>query len=81
MGDNAFGGADRAIDYSHLPRVTFTSPALGAIGLTEEQALAAGIPCDCRVLPLAHVPRALVDRDTRGFVKVVADAATGRVLG
>lgn len=79
--DNAFAGADRSVDYAHLPRVTFTSPAVGAAGMTEEQVLAAGIRCDCRVLPLTYVPRALVNRDTRGFIKVVADADTGRILG
>lgn len=79
--DNAFAGADRSVDYTHLPRVTFTSPAVGAVGMTEEQVLAAGIRCDCRVLPLDYVPRALVNRDTRGFIKLVADADTGRILG
>jgi len=79
--DNAFTGANRSVDYNYLPRVTFTSPALGAVGMTDEQAVAAGIRCDCRVLPLHYVPRALVNRDTRGFVKVVADADTGRILG
>lgn len=79
--DNAFSGADRSVDYAHLPRVTFTSPALGSAGMTEEQVLAAGIRCDCRVLPLRYVPRAVVNRDTRGFIKLVADADTGRILG
>lgn len=79
--DNALTGADRSVDYTHLPRVTFTSPALGAVGLTDEQAVAAGIRCDCRVLPLDYVARALVNRDTHGFIKVVADADTGRILG
>ncbi|WP_174813276.1 mercury(II) reductase [Mycobacterium botniense] len=79
--DNAFTGANRSVDYTHLPRVTFTSPALGAVGMTDEAAAAAGIRCDCRVLPLHHVTRAVVNRDTRGFVKVVADADTGRILG
>jgi len=79
--DNAFTGAHREVDYRHLPRVTFTSPALGSVGMTEEEAEAVGIPCDCRVLPLEHVPRALVNRDTRGFIKVVADARTGQILG
>jgi len=51
--DNAFTGAARQIDYRYLPRVTFTDPALAAVGLTEQQAVVAGIPCDCRVLPLA----------------------------
>jgi mercuric reductase len=81
VADNAFAGADRQVDYRHLPRVTFTSPAVGAVGMTEADVLAAGIRCDCRVLPLAYVPRAIVNRDTRGFVKVVADADTGQFLG
>ncbi len=79
--DNAFTGADRVLDYTDLPRVTFTTPNIAAVGLTEEQASQAGIRCDCRVLPLQYVPRALVNRDTRGFVKIVADADTGLILG
>lgn len=79
--DNAFAGADRSVDYAHLPRVTFTSPRLGSVGMTEAEAVAAGHRCDCRVLPLQYVPRALVNRDTRGFFKIVADADTGRILG
>ena len=54
--DNAFAGGHRLVDCARLPRVTFTSPAVGAVGMTEEQVLAAGIRCDCRVLPLAYVP-------------------------
>jgi mercuric reductase len=79
--DNAFGGAGRTVDYSHLPRVTFTTPNLAAVGLTDAQVTAAGIECTCRVLPLEYVPRAIVNRDTRGVVKVVAEVGTGRVVG
>ncbi|MEV8027542.1 MULTISPECIES: mercury(II) reductase [Cellulosimicrobium] len=79
--ETAFAGAGREVDYRHLPRVVFTSPAVGAVGMTEREVVAAGIPCDCRVLPLEYVPRALVNRDTRGFVKVVAHAHTGQILG
>ena len=79
--DNAFTGADRVLDYTHLPRVTFTTPSIAAVGLTDGQASRAGIRCDCRVLPLQYVPRALVNRDTRGFVKIVADADTGVIVG
>lgn len=79
--ENAFAHAGRTLDYRHLPRVTFTSPAIAAAGLTEAQAVEAGYGCDCRVLPLEHVPRALVNRDTHGLVKLVADADTGRLLG
>lgn len=78
--DNAFTGAWRNVDYRHLPRVAFTSPALAAVGMTDAEATRQGIRCDCRVLPLSGVPRAVVNRDTRGFIKLVADA-DGRILG
>lgn len=61
--------------------VTFTSPAIASVGLTDAQAVTAGYHCDCRTLPLEYAPRAIVNRDTRGIVKVIADADTGRVLG
>lgn len=79
--DNAFAGAGRQVDYAHLPRVTFTSPNIAAVGLTDTQAAEAGIDCTCRVLPLAYVPRAIVNRDTRGLVKIVAEQGSGRVRG
>ncbi len=77
---NALGGTDR-VDYTGLPQVTFTRPQLASAGLTETEALDQGYSCDCRVLDLSDVPRALANRDTRGAVKLVADAETGRVLG
>ncbi|EGX54843.1 mercuric reductase [Streptomyces zinciresistens K42] len=81
VADNAFAGANRTLDYAALPRVTFTSPAIAAVGMTDAQVAEAGIRCDCRTLPLQYVPRALANRDTRGLVKLVADADTRRVLG
>ena len=81
VADNALDQAGRTLDYRHLPRVIFTSPQLAAVGLTDAQAAGQGIACACRVLPLERVPRALVDRDTRGLVKIVAERASGRVLG
>ncbi len=81
VADNALDGAARTLDYRHLPRVTFTSPQLAAVGLTDAQVAQEGIACTCRVLPLTQVPRALVDRDTRGLVKLVAERTSGRVLG
>lgn len=81
VADNALTGAGLEVDYRHLPRVVFTSPALAAVGMTERQASAAGIRYDSRVLSLAHVPRAIVNRDTRGFIKMVTDADTGRIIG
>ncbi len=81
IADNALDDADRTLDYTHLPRVTFTTPAIASVGVTDTQAVEAGISCECRVLPLEYVPRALVNRDTRGLVKIVAETGSGRILG
>lgn len=86
VADNAFdgavdSGAGRTLDYHHLPRVTFTSPAIAAVGLTDAQAVEAGYSCESRVLALEYVPRALVNRDTRGLIKLVAEQGSGRLLG
>jgi len=78
---NALLGADLRVDFRALPRVIFTAPTVAAVGLTDEQVAAQGIGCECRVLPMSAVPRALVNRDSRGFVKIVAEARTGRILG
>jgi mercuric reductase len=78
---NALEGAGRTVDYTALPKVTFTSPAIASAGLTEAELIRQGVACDCRVLPLSAVPRAIVARDTRGVVKLVAEARTGRVRG
>lgn len=69
------------VDYTGLPAVVFTRPQLASAGLTEDEALARGYVCDCRVLGLSDLPRALVQHDTRGAVKLVVDATTGKVLG
>ncbi len=74
-------GDPSTVDYRGLPAVTFTAPQIASAGLTEEQALQAGHPCDCRVLGAQDIPRALANRDTRGALKLVIDAQTGKVLG
>ena len=78
---NALENAGLEIDLHSLPRVIFTAPTFAASGLTDQQANQQGIECECRVLPMSAVPRALVNRDTRGFVKIVADRSTGRIVG
>lgn len=79
--ENALSQAGRSVDYRYLPRVTFTSPAMASVGLTHAQAVQHGYQADSRVLALEHVPRAVVNRDTRGMVKLVADSVSGRLLG
>jgi mercuric reductase len=78
---NAFDDAGLRIDYSALPRITFTSPTIASAGLTEAEALAQGIECGCRVLALENVSRAIVSRNTGGLVKLVAERDSGRVVG
>ena len=74
-------GGDAALDLSALPAVIFTDPQVATVGLSEEQAHAADIETDSRVLELENVPRALANFETRGFVKLVAEAGSGRILG
>jgi mercuric reductase len=73
-------GAER-YDNAAMPWVVFTDPQVAGVGLTEAQALAAGHAVKTSVLALDNVPRALAARDTRGMIKLVADAATDRLLG
>ena len=81
VADNALEGAERTLDYTALPKVTFTSPAIASVGMTDAQLAEAGIACQCRTLPLQYVPRALANRDTRGLVKLIAERGTGKLLG
>ncbi len=79
--DNAFSGSAHSVDYTSLPRITFTNPTIASAGLTEAEAQALGLLTDSRVLELSAVPRAIVSRATRGLVKLVAEQGTGRILG
>ncbi|MCL1601411.1 MAG: FAD-dependent oxidoreductase [Actinomycetia bacterium] len=79
--ENALRGAGRTLDLRTMPRVTFTTPSIASVGLTEDAARKAGHPVITSVLPLDAVPRALVNRDTVGTVKLVADESSGELLG
>src|SRR3989441_10369864 len=79
--ENSLTGNERRYDLSALPKVTFTDPAVSSVGLTENEARAQGIEPLVSKLPLEYVSRALAARDTRGFVKLVADAGTKKIIG
>ena len=79
--DNAIGGLNKKIDLSVVPAVTFTNPTVATVGLTEEQAKEKGYDVKTSVLPLDAVPRAIVNRETAGVFKLVANAETLKVLG
>jgi mercuric reductase len=79
---NALNGNElRAFDGRVVPRAIFTDPPIGMVGMTEAEAIAAGHRCWCTTLPMEIVPRAGAIRDTRGLIKMVADADANEVLG
>jgi mercuric reductase len=79
--ENALTDAGRVYDTSYIPRIAFTDPQIASAGLTEAEARAQGYEVKVSTLPLAHVPRALAARDTRGLIKLVADEASDLLLG
>jgi mercuric reductase len=78
---NALNGDVHRYDATSMPMVTFTDPQVASVGLTEAAARAAGCDVKTSVLPLDQLPRALVARDGRGLIKLVADRTTDRLLG
>ncbi len=79
--ENALLGAAGRVDLTGLPRVIFTSPQVASAGLTESQARDAGFEVKTSAITPSAVPRALVNRDGHGVIKLVADATTDRLLG
>jgi dihydrolipoamide dehydrogenase len=69
------------IDYATIPWIIYTSPEIAWVGKSEQQAKADGIEVKTGQFPFSINGRALGTGDTTGFVKIVADAATDRVLG
>lgn len=74
-------GGEAALDLTAMPAVVFTDPQVAMVGYSEAEAQHGGIETDSRLLALDNVPRALANFDTRGFIKLVAEAGTGRLLG
>ena len=79
--ENALNGDTRRYDVAAMPSVVFTDPQAASVGVTESEARKRGLEIRTSTLPLIHVPRALAAHDTRGLIKLVADAGTGRLLG
>jgi dihydrolipoamide dehydrogenase len=69
------------IDYDCIPWIIYTSPEVAWVGMTEQKARADGIAVRTGQFPFSINGRALGTGQSQGFVKIVADAATDRVLG
>ncbi len=68
-------------DWVTVPGIIFTDPEIATVGLTEEQAKAQGHTFKVGKFPFAALGRAVCIGETDGFVKVVTDTASGRILG
>ncbi|MBI1283308.1 MAG: mercury(II) reductase [Thiobacillus sp.] len=74
-------GGESALDLTAMPAVVFTDPQVATVGVTEAEAKRNGLDTESRTLTLDNVPRALANFDTRGFIKLVAETGSGRLLG
>jgi len=74
-------GGEAKLNLDVMPAVVFTDPQVATVGYSEAEAQHAGLETDSRTLTLDNVPRALANFDTRGFIKLVAEAGSGRLLG
>jgi mercuric reductase len=74
-------GGEAVLDLTAMPAVVFTDPQVATVGYSDAKARHNGIETETRTLTLDNVPRALANFDTRGFIKVIAEAGTGRLLG
>jgi dihydrolipoamide dehydrogenase len=74
-------GHKAQLNYDVIPSVIYTHPEIAWVGKTEEQLKAAGEKYNVGMFPFAANGRAMASADTDGFVKIIADAETDRILG
>jgi len=71
----------RHLDYDKAAQAVFTEPEIAEVGVAEAEAFATGRKIRVTKVPFSSNPKALINHDSRGFVKIVSDPATGIVLG
>ena len=69
------------VNYDAIPSVVYTQPEVASVGKTEEELKKDGVQYTVGKFPMTANSRARTNRDTEGFVKILADAETDRVLG
>jgi len=69
------------VNYDVIPNVIYTSPEVASVGKTEEELKAANVAYNVGKFPFTANGRAKANQQTDGFVKILADAKTDRVLG
>jgi len=78
---NATSNKRAELNYDVLPRATFCDPEVASVGLTERQALEQGYKVSTGKFDYANLTRAIVSDETDGFIKIVAEEGSGRILG
>jgi pyruvate/2-oxoglutarate dehydrogenase complex dihydrolipoamide dehydrogenase (E3) component len=78
---NLLDGADRRLSQRILGYALYIDPPLGRVGMSEAQAHASGRPLLLATRPMTRVGRAVEKAETLGFMKLVADAESRRILG
>lgn len=81
MAAERIAGRKALMNYDLIPSVIYTHPEIAGVGKTEQQLKAEGVAVNVGVFPFAASGRAMAANDTSGFVKIIADASTDRVLG
>lgn len=79
--DTLCGREPRDMEYSAVPWVVFTSPAVAGVGLNLSEARARGMDAEPSSLPLHLLPRAIVQQNTRGFVTLIRNKRDDRIIG
>jgi dihydrolipoamide dehydrogenase len=69
------------VNYDAIPNVVYTYPEIASVGKSEEELKAAGIAYNTGKFPMTANGRAKANQTTEGFIKILADAKTDRVLG
>jgi dihydrolipoamide dehydrogenase len=84
IAEHVMGGHSRShrhLDYDKAAQAVFTEPEIAEVGIAEAEAFASGRKIRVTKVPFSANPKALINDDWRGFVKMVSDPATGVVLG
>jgi len=79
--ENAFTDSIKNVDYSSLPWVIFTDPQVAGTGIDEDQAAIQNIPFEVSKIELKDVPRSIAANDTRGFIKLIRNKDTDKLIG
>jgi NAD(P)H dehydrogenase (quinone) len=84
VAEHVMGGHTRQhrhLDYDKAASAIFTEPEIADVGLAEADAFATGRKIRVTKVPFSSTPKALINNDSRGFIKIVSDPMTGVVLG